>query len=404
MSPKKILLLTTTIRNMPNRNQFQKPWMLARHFSVQGFFKFPPDVDIPFLSDFKDYSSFHAGNYLENRNRALVSGAGKWLRIPVALINSMRYFKTALGRMRQFRAAGGDCVYTAWDTSGMLCGLIAKSLGLKWVADIWDDPEKEIINLPDGLGRSLKLAVNRRLTKRFLGRADVIISLLPDVLRDRYRIPAEKTIIHTNGVDLKRLNAVRQSHRPLQRDQTLRIIYTGPLEYNRLFHLPAIVERMNRLEMPWEMSLVGPHFSQQDLDWLKKQCMPVGAGRVKIITEKPFEDTVQMIIESDICICPYPTNRADLANAYPIKIFEYMALKKPVVMFKLPKMTEILVDRQEAILIENEDLDGFVNAIQELAANPDTKEQLGKNARRKAETFDWHLITNQIAQQLLKML
>ena len=400
----KILLLMATIRNMPNRNQFQKPLMLARNFSVKALFKFPPETDVPFLSDLEEIKSFRSTAYIEHKDQTTNSSRTGILRIPGALLNAFHYSFWTILQMRRFKSGKGKIVYTTWDTASMVYGYIASLMGIQWVADIWDDPEKEIVKEPEGLKRTLRLRLNRKITSFLLSKADMVISVLPGVLLERYKLPAGKTIIHTNGVDLRELKRLEEQHQSNPDDEVVSIIYTGPVENNRLAYFPDIVKKLNRLKKPWKVTIVGPFFDRKDIDWLRDSCPDFETDRVSYLGEKPFHETVKMIIDSDICICPYPTDRADLANSYPIKVFEYMALGKPVVMFDLPKMVEILENRQDIIFIKNGDINDYTNAIIDLSENSDLRNSLGENARKKAESFNWEVITATVGARLAESL
>ena len=64
----------------------------------------------------------------------------------------------------------------------------------------------------------------------------------------------------------------------------------------------------------------------------------------------------------------------------PLKMFEYMASGKPIIASDLPVLREVLRQGQNAILVDPEDLDGWVKAIKYLVDNTTVKERLAEQA------------------------
>ncbi|MCL4263418.1 MAG: glycosyltransferase family 4 protein [Anaerolineae bacterium] len=66
----------------------------------------------------------------------------------------------------------------------------------------------------------------------------------------------------------------------------------------------------------------------------------------------------------------------------PLKLFEYMSVGKPIISSELPVLAEVLCDRQNALLVPPEDIDGWIAAIHNLSIYPDLRQRLGEAARR----------------------
>lgn len=64
----------------------------------------------------------------------------------------------------------------------------------------------------------------------------------------------------------------------------------------------------------------------------------------------------------------------------PLKLFEYMASRLAIVASALPVIGEVLTDDVNALLVPPDDLDGWANAIERLAADPQLRERLAHRA------------------------
>jgi|GEM_PF-1883482 len=88
----------------------------------------------------------------------------------------------------------------------------------------------------------------------------------------------------------------------------------------------------------------------------------------------------------DVLVSPHsksPDGRKFFGS--PTKLFEYMAANRAIVASNLDQIGEILVDRETAILVEPDSVDGLVSAIIELSQNDGLRRRLGSNARKIAE-------------------
>lgn len=84
-------------------------------------------------------------------------------------------------------------------------------------------------------------------------------------------------------------------------------------------------------------------------------------------------------------------NTTDVDNT-PVSIMEAMALGFPIVTTNVGGMPHLLVDQKEGVLVPAGSLDKFVMAINNLINKPEKALQMGQNARRTAELWDWQVI------------
>lgn len=93
---------------------------------------------------------------------------------------------------------------------------------------------------------------------------------------------------------------------------------------------------------------------------------------------------------SDILVSPcIPNEKGEFINS-PVKIFEYLAMGKPLVASDIGQQKEIIKDRENGLLFKTFDENEFVEKIIELKNNKELQTKLSINARQDAITnYDW---------------
>ncbi len=93
------------------------------------------------------------------------------------------------------------------------------------------------------------------------------------------------------------------------------------------------------------------------------------------------------------------------SNSYgsPIKIFEYMAGGKPIIAPDVPPVREVLQDRREGLLIENNNAAHLNNAIRRFLKNPGEAAAYAEKARSKVlANFTWDKQTARLMQKIFQ--
>lgn len=79
----------------------------------------------------------------------------------------------------------------------------------------------------------------------------------------------------------------------------------------------------------------------------------------------------------------------------PVSVMEAMALGLPVVSTNVGGIPFLLEDNKDAILVPPKDTKAFTDAIKKLLENQDLAHSISKQARKKAESFDWDVVKHQ---------
>ncbi len=103
----------------------------------------------------------------------------------------------------------------------------------------------------------------------------------------------------------------------------------------------------------------------------------------------PFDDMIKMIAKSDIGVVPVERNPySDLVHTN--KMFEYIAMKKPVIISKTRAVEEFFGPDNSCLkYFESGDEKGLARCVLELYDSPEKREEMAKNAYAKFESVRW---------------
>jgi glycosyltransferase involved in cell wall biosynthesis len=122
-------------------------------------------------------------------------------------------------------------------------------------------------------------------------------------------------------------------------------------------------------------------------------------GRVILAGQKPYEDMPRYIAASDICLLPSYISESIMQDIVPIKLYEYMAMKKPVISTRLPGVfKEFGVDNGMVYVEKPEEV--VDKAIELRSAR--TLNELGMKARTFVENNTWDKIAGIFETILIK--
>jgi len=106
--------------------------------------------------------------------------------------------------------------------------------------------------------------------------------------------------------------------------------------------------------------------------------------------ERPLEEMPYFVASADVTVLPRPS-----CPGFPVKLLNYMAASKPIVCYA--GSAKGLRNESEALLVEDNDWEGFGRAILRLLEDRDLAARLGAQARQAmADRFDWAVLAGQI--------
>jgi glycosyltransferase involved in cell wall biosynthesis len=108
------------------------------------------------------------------------------------------------------------------------------------------------------------------------------------------------------------------------------------------------------------------------------------------------------LFAADILIAPY-TNRISTAEVMsPLKIFEYMGAKRPIISSDLPVIKEILANNHNSILVNSERPEELAQAIKSLLTNNTLASRIAQQAYLDVQNYSWQKRSEKILEFMEK--
>jgi glycosyltransferase involved in cell wall biosynthesis len=124
-------------------------------------------------------------------------------------------------------------------------------------------------------------------------------------------------------------------------------------------------------------------------------------GKIKNITTMPFKERsiIPLYLKAaDVLVIPQSTvEKVSTLYSSPIKMFEYMASKRPIVASNLSSIRETL-DNKSCVFAEPDDPKSLATAINKILENEDLAHNLSENAFSEVEKYSWDKRANTILE------
>ncbi|MBN1338009.1 MAG: glycosyltransferase family 4 protein [Bacteroidales bacterium] len=265
------------------------------------------------------------------------------------------------------------------DPELMPAGVILRILGKKVVYDVHEDlPGQALYKewIRSGLIRMLAsglILVAEKISCLFF---NGIAAATQDIQK---KYPPRKTILLRNFP----VTALIERSRPFSfPDKKFRLVYAGGL--TKIRGIREIIDAVGLLHGKVELILIGK-FSD---DGFFDQCrLSTGWRYVNYIGHIKHEDVFGYVAACDAAIAMlYPVK--NYLTSLPVKAFEYMALRKPMILSGFPFWKETFANC--AIFADPYNPEDIAESITRLAENRVLAAELGQNGKRAVEQgFSW---------------
>jgi len=120
-----------------------------------------------------------------------------------------------------------------------------------------------------------------------------------------------------------------------------------------------------------------------------------------LINEIPHDRVPEMISVADVVLVPFPENEVSHA-ASPLKLFEALAMGKPIVASRVSGVREVIVDGHDGLLVDPDKPEEWVDAVEAVLDSRKLQTKLSTNAQKCVEKYDWKALAFQLEDVLLK--
>jgi len=240
--------------------------------------------------------------------------------------------------------------------------------------------------------------------KKMFQTADVLVPVsrtLAEKIEKEYKINKNKIIVNPNGVDIKLFSKIKSRSFNKKNPE---ILFMGAM--GAWYDINTILEAMKLLKkdgvsVSCTLILSGldfwPELYENLKEFIKKNKLDVRIKKEVLHEKVPLE-----LSKADILIAPY------FRQAYgfsPLKIFEYMAVKKPIISNNLPEIKEVLKNEENALLVSCENAEEMKEAIKRIINEKKLRKKISENAYKTvAKNYSWkkHAKTYENIYEMLK--
>jgi glycosyltransferase involved in cell wall biosynthesis len=221
---------------------------------------------------------------------------------------------------------------------------------------------------------------------RFLGVVTISEQLAQEYIK--YGLTPGKVLVAHDGVDLERFSDNPSKHaarRKLSLPIDMKIaIYVGHLYENRgIEDIFATARQMSDVLFV----LVGGW--DADVQRRRQEVKQQRLTNVRVIGFLPNAQVPLYLAAADILLMPYSQRVRSVHWMSPMKMFEYMAARRPILATDLPAIRQVLQDHYNAILVAPDDSGALSNGLKTLLQNQLLMERLASQAYQDVQYYVW---------------
>ena len=241
-------------------------------------------------------------------------------------------------------------------------------------------------SLPWYINRTIYRKYMCFLEKMAVKRAAKVITVsnaMAEFITDEWKIPKDKISIIPNGYFTSQVANITEKR--VEEGKGM-VTFVGVLE--KWASIDKIIRVANILKDEDATFYIigdGGHDYCQELEALVRNCSltnVVFTGRV------PLDKAYELIARSEVALLPFPkTLCTDVAC--PIKVLEYMAFGKAMVLDEVGDLPKFLKEKNAALTCCPDNDVEFAENIRRLLKDAELRKRIGANAKRLAEDFSW---------------
>ncbi len=227
------------------------------------------------------------------------------------------------------------------------------------------------------------LALEGRVYCQSTGLIAITAALAEDV-RAHFNASAQ-ICIAPDGVDLEAAERAKTFIEKTQSKIPAHLLYLGSLHQWK--GVETLIAAMGKLPDAQLLIAGGEEHRIQTLkDFAHAHSVD---ARVHFLGKIPPAERFNVIHSASVCVLPL--SRHSIASRYtsPLKLFEYMAMAKPIVAGDLPAIREVLNHERNALLVPPEDPTALAQALNRLLSDGALAARLGKAAEATAQNYSW---------------
>lgn len=268
---------------------------------------------------------------------------------------------------------------------GMLAAMLKKKLHCKFVYNLQDIFPDTLVGADLAKKGGLLWKIGRKIENYTYKHADKIIVISNDFKRNIMAkgVPEEKIEVVYNWVDENAITPVKDEENELfeefgiSRDK-FRVVYAGNLGNAQNIEIIVNTARSLKENKQIEFIIFGKGGLEDEIKATKAKEQ---LDNLKILPLQPYERVPKVYGLGNVCIVACKPGLG--GAAMPSKTWSIMSSGRAVLAsFDEGELKEIVENNYCGVFTKAGDLEGFVQAIDDLSQQPDRCAEMGKNGRR----------------------
>ena len=234
--------------------------------------------------------------------------------------------------------------------------------------------------------------ISKRLYKKFIKflekrainnavKVNTVSKSMSNFIHIEFNVPKDKIELIPNGFfDYK----VRNTNRKKIAESRGLVTFVGNLA--KWANVDKIIQVANILKGEKVMFyIVGDGIYRQGLERLMKKYK---LDNVVLTGHIPLDEAYEIIAQSEIMLLPFPKDICTEV-ACPIKVLEYMAFGKAMVIDEVDDISRLLKKKNAALVCDPFSNEDFAEKVRFLLNNDKIREEIGYNAQVISKEFSW---------------
>lgn len=251
--------------------------------------------------------------------------------------------------------------------------------------------EVNALLLPEQANRRDRIseARARAIEAEVLTRSDLLVAVSEQLARylEKAGASSDRIVVIGNAVDTRRFRPdIHRASIAGVPDKAFVIGFTGSLQmWHGVDTLLRAFRDLKETEARAHLLIVG---EGPQRNWIEGFVDGTGlTGSVTLTGWVAHEDLPPVIARMDVATAPYPQSNASYLS--PLKLFEYLAMGRPVVASRIGQIEELLRNSEAACLLPPGNAPALASVLRALMRCPTTLRRMANASAREGRRHDW---------------
>jgi len=243
-----------------------------------------------------------------------------------------------------------------------------------------------------------------KLLKIFVKKISYIITVTNNIKKEiiNLKYSSKKILLTHDGVDLGIFDIKLDKQKARERldlpDDKIILGYTGSFKTmgkdKGISDSLKVLRILNKVEHKYLFVAVGG--TKKDIDYYKNKAFKLGVEKSAVFINKVKQKKLAVYQKAfDIMLMPFPNIEHYANNMSPLKMFEYMASKRPIISSDLPSVRDVL-NEGNCFFCEPDNTEDLAAKIIQLINNNELANKIADKAYEDAGQYSWRIRAKKI--------